>query len=126
MNVAHNASGKLAKAGEPRGIINGSMLDHVAGKVRAQSGNLSDAAARALQGLRQAIVENPADASLRQMLDSFARALRAYNDGIDKDPARAAAQFGEEIDRIVADRQVARSLKASLSKGMSPADFWRR
>jgi hypothetical protein len=60
------------------------------------------------------------------MLDSFAQALRAYSDGIDKDPARAAAQFGEEIDRIVRARQFGRAVQSSLNKGMSPQQFHTR
>jgi hypothetical protein len=40
-----------------------------------QSANLSDAAARALQAISDAIVESPDDASLREMLRQFLRAL---------------------------------------------------
>jgi hypothetical protein len=114
MNLAHSGNlNKLARASD-------------LWKQTAQSDNLSDKATRALQALSQAVVESPADESLQEMLSSFLRALAAYDSGIDKDPARAARLFGQEIDRIVRDRQFGRAVQSSLQKGMSPAEFFRR
>jgi hypothetical protein len=114
MNLAHSGNlNKLARASDLR-------------KQTVQSDNLSDKAARALQALSQAVVESPGDASLREMLDAFRRALANYSTGLDGSPAEAARRFGEEIDRIVAGRQFAQAAKASLAKGMSPREFWSR
>jgi hypothetical protein len=66
-------------------------------KETRQSDNLSDAAARALQTIRQVVLENSQDASLQQLMESFRRALLAYDDSIDTNPAEAARRFGEEI-----------------------------
>jgi hypothetical protein len=60
------------------------------------------------------------------MLDAFRRALVAYDSGVDTNAAEAARRFGEEIDRIVRERQFGRAVQSSLSKGMSPAEFFRR
>jgi hypothetical protein len=113
------------------GIQYGGALDKLArtGDLRKetrQSDNLTDAAGRALQSIRQAIVESPNAAGLREMLSSFLRALSAYNDGVDKSPEEAARRFGQEIDRIVRERQFGRAVQTSLRKGMSPAEFVRR
>jgi hypothetical protein len=107
------ALGKLARASDLR-------------KQTAQSDNLSDKAARALQALSQAVTESPSDAGLQEMLSSFLRALSAYDSGVDANAADAAQRFGEEIDRIVRDRQFGRAVQSSLRKGMSPAEFFRR
>jgi hypothetical protein len=72
------------------------------------------------------VTEHPSDASLKEMLASFLRALQCYNDAIDKDPARAAAAFGEAIDTIVRERQLAMAMRSSLRKGYRPQDFFRR
>jgi hypothetical protein len=112
MNLYHGGGlDKLARTGDLR-------------KQTAQSDNLSDAAARAMQGIRQAIVEAPRDEGLQAALSAFMRASAAYDSATDK--ARAAEQFGREIDEIVRERQFGRAVQSSLSKGMTPQDFWRR
>jgi hypothetical protein len=83
-------------------------------------------AGRALQALSQAVVESPGDASLQEMLSSFLRALSAYDTGVDKSPEEAARRFGEEIDRIVRERQFGRAVQSSLGKAMSPQQFYGR
>jgi hypothetical protein len=74
--------------------------------------------------LSAVITEHPADASLQEMLRSFLRALGNYDAETDK--AKAAAAFGEEIDRIIRERSLALAVKSSLRKGMSPHEFWNR
>jgi hypothetical protein len=95
-------------------------------KETRQGDSLSDAAARALQTISQVVVENPNDPNLKNLLESFRRALQAYDDGIDTNPAEAARQFGREIDRIIRERSLAMAVRSSLEKGMSPFDFWKR
>jgi hypothetical protein len=58
--------------------------------------------------------------------DSFRRALLAYDDSIDKNPAEAARRFGKEIDNIIRERSFGRAVQSSLRKGMHPFDFWHR
>jgi hypothetical protein len=91
-----------------------------------QSDNLSDAAGRALQAISDAITESPEDASLREMLRQFLRALGGFNAHVDYSPKEAARRFGEEIDAIVRERQLAQAMKSSLRKGYAPQDFFRR
>jgi hypothetical protein len=91
-----------------------------------QSDNLSDQAGRALQYLSAVIVEYPNDASLKQMLDSFLRALSRYTATINEDPASAARRFGEEIENIIHERQMGQAMRSSLQKGMSAFEFWKR
>jgi hypothetical protein len=91
-----------------------------------QSDNLSDAARRALQAISDAIVESPDDASLREMLRQFLRALGGFNAHVDYSPKEAARRFGQEIDDIVRARQLAMAMKSSLQKGYTPQDFFRR
>jgi hypothetical protein len=93
-------------------------------KETRQSDNLSDAAARILEGIRALILENPADASLEQLVDSFRRALQAFDSRINDAPAERAKRFGQEIDGIIRNRQFGMAAKASLSKGMHPYDFY--
>jgi sigma54-dependent transcription regulator len=95
-------------------------------KETRQSDNLTDAAGRALQSIRQAIVESPNDAGLREMLSSFLRALSAYDSRVDTNAAEAARRFGEAIDNIIRERQFGRAVQSSLQKGMAPFDFWHR
>jgi hypothetical protein len=91
MNLAHTGTlGKLARASDLR--KDGTR----------QSDNLSGRAALALQSVRLLIVENPKDASLRQLVDSFRRALQDYDAGIDKDPVtntKAHASVGKSWRR---------------------------
>jgi len=58
-----------------------------------QSDNLTDQAARALQTIQQVVLEHPQDASLRQILESFRRALRAYDDSVDASPRGVGSAF---------------------------------
>jgi hypothetical protein len=60
-------------------------LMHAGGlhKETRQSDNLSDAAGRALQAISDAIVESPDDASLREMLRQFLRAVGGFNAHVD-------------------------------------------
>jgi hypothetical protein len=92
---------------------------------------LSDGDAVAIQGplkveTQQVVLENPGDASLRQMLESFRRALRAYDDSVDASPREAARRFAEQIDNIIRERALGQAMKSSLRKGMTPFDFWHR
>jgi hypothetical protein len=48
-------------------------------KATVQSDNLSDAAARAMQAIRQAITEAPADEALQVTLSRFMAAWSVYN-----------------------------------------------
>jgi hypothetical protein len=59
----------------------------------AQSDNLSSDVALALQGIRALILENPSDASLEKLVDSFRRALQAYDSGINDGPVERARRF---------------------------------
>jgi hypothetical protein len=84
-------------------------------KETRQSDNLSDAEARSLQTIRQAIVELPADASLTAMID---------DDSVDAvGPREAAARFTAEIEEVIRGRQFGRAIETSLQKGFMPYDF---
>jgi hypothetical protein len=112
MNLAHTGTlGKLARASDLR--KDGTR----------QSDNLSGRAALALQSVRLLIVENPKDASLRQLVDSFRRALQDYDAGIDKDPAAAAMAFGEEIDRLIQGLRFTELLDRPCKKACPRTNF---
>jgi enolase len=93
-------------------------------KETRQTDNLSDAAARAMQTIRQAITEAPADEALQTVLGRFMRAWAKYESSEDK--SRAAKEFGAEIDALVHERQMARSLRSSLAKSYTGFEFWNR
>jgi hypothetical protein len=119
MNLKHNGLGRLEKAA-PSGIINGSMLDPVAGKATAPRDTLTEV----LRSFREIVVESGEDESMRELLSRFRRALLDHETTLDR--SKAAREFGQAIDRILVDRQLGRAMKSSMAKGMSPAEFWRR
>jgi hypothetical protein len=80
----------------------------------AQSDNLSSDVALALQGIRALILENPSDASLEKLVDSFRRALQAYDSGINDGPVERARRFTAEIEEIIRGRAFGRAARSSL------------
>jgi hypothetical protein len=91
-------------------------------KETRQSDHLGDAAGRAMQTIREAIVEYSGDESLQVALSRFMRAWSEYNSATDK--SKAAAAFALEVNEITRQRQLGRAVRSSLAK--SPFDFWNR
>jgi hypothetical protein len=104
---------KLARSGDLR-------------KEKPRDDDLRNAVGRALQSLQQAITAAPRDAGLQEVLNTFLRALSAYNATVDESPAAAARVFARELDRIINERALGQAMKSSLQKGMSPHQFWNR
>jgi hypothetical protein len=112
MNISHGPSGRLQKAA-PSGIIRGSMLD-------PPRNPLSEI----LGAFRELVVEGGERDNMRDLLSRFRRALLEHETALDR--SKAAREFGQAIDRLIADIQLGRAMKSSLSKGYAPQDFFRR
>jgi hypothetical protein len=81
---------------------------------------------KALAEIAEADPGNAA-AAVKEMLNSFLRALAAHDDVVQAGrPQEAAERLAEETDRIVRERALAAAVKTSLQKGFTPQDFWRR
>jgi len=66
-------------------------------------------------------------AAVKEMLNSFLRALAAHDDVVQAGrPQEAAERLARETDRILNERALAAAVKSSLAKGYAPLDFFRR
>jgi hypothetical protein len=82
-----------------------------------------------IKALAEIIAEADPDnaAAVKEMLNSFLRALAAHDDVVQAGrPQEAAERLAQETDRIVRERALAAAVKTSLQKGFTPQDFWRR
>jgi phage shock protein A len=67
------------------------------------------------------VVEGGERDNMRDLLSRFRRALLEHETALDR--SKAAREFGQAIDRLIADIQLGRAVKSSLAKGQ---DFFRR
>jgi hypothetical protein len=82
-----------------------------------------------IKALAEVIAEaDPGNAAaVKEMLNSFLRALAAHDDAVEAGrPQEAAERLARETDRILNERALAAAMKSSLAKGYAPQDFWRR
>jgi hypothetical protein len=82
-----------------------------------------------IKALAEVIAEaDPSDAAaVKEMLNSFLRALAAHDDMVESGrPQEAAERLAEETNRILNERALAAAMRSSLRKGYAPQDFWRR
>jgi hypothetical protein len=82
-----------------------------------------------IKALAEIIAEADPDnaAAVKEMLNSFLRALAAHDDVVQAGrPQEAAERLASETDRIIRERALAAAVKSSLRKGMSPHQFWHR
>jgi hypothetical protein len=77
-----------------------------------------------LGAFRELVVEGGERDDMRDLLSRFRRALLEHETPLDR--SKAPREFGQAIDRLIADIQLGRAMKSSLSKGYAPGDFWRR
>jgi hypothetical protein len=82
-----------------------------------------------IKALAEVIAEaDPSDAAaVKEMLNSFLRALAAHDDVVQAGrPQEAAERLARETDRILNERALAAAVKSSLQKGFTPRQFFNR